>query len=154
MQRFELSDDPWLKVENLLPGRSGDPGKNNRLFLDAVLWLVRTGVSWRDLAERFGEWNSVFQRFNRWANKGVWQRVFDALQHPDLEWARTMRPSCEPICTQWAIKKKRETSARLIRNQDSRGLRRTRQPREVFADARPNTRHPPLLAGLTTEQPA
>ena len=89
MRQFELSDEQWQRVEGLLPGRPGSPGRsadNNRLFLDAVLWIARTGAPWRDLPERFGEWNSVFQRFNRWAKKGVWQRVFDALQEPDLEW--------------------------------------------------------------------
>jgi transposase len=89
MRRFELSDEQWQRVEGLLPGRPGDPGRsgeNNRLFLDAVLWIVRTGAPWRDLPERFGESNNVFQRFNRWAKKGVWQRVFDTLQDPDLEW--------------------------------------------------------------------
>ena len=76
-------------MEGLLPGRPGSPGRSgddNRLFLDAVLWIARTGAPWRDLPERFGESNSVFQRFNRWAKKGVWQRVFDTLQDPDLEW--------------------------------------------------------------------
>ena len=89
MRRFELSDEQWKRVEGLLPGRPGSPGRSgddNRLFLDAVLWIARTGAPWRDLPERFGESNSVFQRFNRWAKKGVWQRVFDALQDPDLEW--------------------------------------------------------------------
>ena len=76
-------------MESLLPGWPGSPGRSsddNRLFLDAVLWIARTGAPWRDLPERFGESNSVFQRFNRWAKKGVWQRVFDTLQDPDLEW--------------------------------------------------------------------
>ena len=89
MRRFELSDERWERVEGLLPGRRGSPGRcgdNNRLFVEAVLWIARTGAPWRDLPERFGDWNSVFQRFNRWAKKGVWQRVFDALQEPDLEW--------------------------------------------------------------------
>lgn len=89
MRRFELSDEQWKRVESLLPGRPGSPGRSgddNRLFLDAVLWIARTGAPWRDLPERFGESNSVFQRFNRWAKKGVWQQVFDALQDPDLEW--------------------------------------------------------------------
>ena len=89
MRRFELSDEQWKRVEGLLPGRPGSPGRrgdDNRLFLEAVLWIARTGAPWRDLPERFGESNSVFQRFNRWAKKGVWQRVFDALQDPDLEW--------------------------------------------------------------------
>ena len=89
MRQFELSDEQWQRVEGLLPGRPGSPGRrgdDNRLFLEAVLWIARTGAPWRDLPERFGESNSVFQRFNRWAKKGVWQRVFDALQEPDLEW--------------------------------------------------------------------
>ena len=89
MRRFELSDEQWERVEGLLPGRPGSPGRcgdNNRLFVEAVLWIARTGAPWCDLPERFGDWNSVFQRFNRWAKKGVWQQVFDALQDPDLEW--------------------------------------------------------------------
>jgi len=56
------------------------------LFLDAVLWIARTGAPWRDLPERFGPWNSVFKRFDRWSKTGVWQRVFEALQDLDLEW--------------------------------------------------------------------
>lgn len=90
MRRFELSDEKWERVEGLLPGRPGSPGRcgeDKRLFLDAVLWIARTGAPWRDLPERFGESNSVFPRFHRWANKGVWQRVFDVLQDPDREWA-------------------------------------------------------------------
>jgi len=89
MRRFELTDEQWKRVEGLLPGKAEAPGctaKDNRLFLDAVLWIARTGAPWRDLPSRFGEWNSVFQRFNRWAKKGVWEKVFASLQDPDLEW--------------------------------------------------------------------
>ena len=89
MRRFELSDEQWQRVECLLPGQPGSPGRsgdNNHLFLEAVLWIVHAGAPWRDLPERLGDWNSVFQRFNRGAKKGVWQQVFDALQDPDLEW--------------------------------------------------------------------
>lgn len=53
---------------------------------NAVLWIARSDVPWRDLPERYGNWNSVFQRFNRWAKKGRWEEVFAALQEPDLEW--------------------------------------------------------------------
>ncbi len=52
----------------------------------APLWIAKTGAPWRDLPERFGPWNSVWKRFDRWAKKGVWKRVFQALQDPDLEW--------------------------------------------------------------------
>jgi transposase len=58
----------------------------NRLFVDAVLWILRTGAPWRDLPPAFGHWNSVFVRFNRWSQKGVWDRVFKALaEDPDFE---------------------------------------------------------------------
>jgi transposase len=88
-RRFELSDEQFQRLAPLLPGKPGDPGfvaADNRLFLDAVLWIARTGAPWRDLPERFGHWNSVHKRFYRWATKGTWKRVFDELQDPDLEW--------------------------------------------------------------------
>ena len=87
--RHALSDAHWERIKDLLPGRPGQPGwtaADNRLFVDAVLWIAKTGAPWRDLPERFGNWNSAWRRFDRWAKKGVWRRVFDALQDPDLEW--------------------------------------------------------------------
>lgn len=81
-RRFEMTDEQWTRIEHLLPGRAESPGvtaKDNRLFVDAVLWIARTGAPWRDLPERFGEWNTTFQRFNRWAKSGVWPRVMEAL---------------------------------------------------------------------------
>ena len=89
MRRHEISDDNWNRIKNLLPGQEGDPGvtaKDNRLFVNAVLWIAKTGAPWRDLPERFGNWNSVWRRFDRWARKGAWERVFRELQDPDLEW--------------------------------------------------------------------
>ena len=59
--------------------------KDNRLFVNAVLWIAKTGVPWRDLPERFGRGGSVGKRFDRGAKKGVWKRVFAELQDPDLE---------------------------------------------------------------------
>ena len=81
-RRFEMTDEQWAHIEHLLPGKASDPGataKDNRLFVDAVLWVARTGAGWRDLPARFGGWNSAFQRFNRWAKSGVWARVMEAL---------------------------------------------------------------------------
>ena len=68
-------------------GDRGRSGADNRLFVDAVLWVLRTGSPWRDLPEEFGNWNSVFQRFRRWAIKGVWESLFNALvEDPDFEY--------------------------------------------------------------------
>src|SRR6476661_2978504 len=87
--RHAISDEDWDRIKDLLSGRAGTPGvraKDNRLFVDAVLWIGKTGAPWRDLPERFGNWNSAWRRFDRWGQKGVWRRVFAALQDPDLEW--------------------------------------------------------------------
>jgi transposase len=87
LRRHELSDAHWDAIRDLLPGKNGDPGataKDNRLFVNAVLWIAKTGAPWRDLPERFGNWNSVFQRFNRWCKTGVFQTIMERLQDPDL----------------------------------------------------------------------
>ena len=89
MRRHEIKDEDWECINDMLPGQPGDPGvtaKDNRLFINAVLWIGKTGAPLRDLPERFGFWGSVGKRFDRWAMKGVWERVFEALQDPDLEW--------------------------------------------------------------------
>jgi transposase len=89
LRRHEIKDEDWERIKDLLPGRPGDPGvtaEDNRLFVNAVLWIGKTGAPWRDLPERFGPWGSVWKRFDRWGTKGVWTRIFEALQDPDLEW--------------------------------------------------------------------
>jgi len=83
--RRALTDRQWQRIEPLIPGKKGDEGRHgedNRLFVDAVLWLVRAGAPWRDLPEEFGKWNTVFRRFRRWAKKGVWKRLFAQLRAP------------------------------------------------------------------------
>ena len=82
MARRWLRNDQWEKIEQMLPGKAGDPGRSgydNRLFVEAVLWVARTGSPRRDLPEEFGAWNSVYQRFARWSKAGIWQRVFEQL---------------------------------------------------------------------------
>jgi len=86
-----LSDEQWERVAPLCAGKVGDPGRSgadNRLFLEAVLWIARTGSPWRDLPAAFGNWNSAFVRFRRWALKGVFERIFNRLSgDPDFEYA-------------------------------------------------------------------
>jgi transposase len=90
-ERFVISDRSWVVIEPLVPGTKRDSGvtaKDTRLFLEAVLWRVRVGGPWRDLPPGFGEWNSVFRRFRRWAQGGVFQRIFEAVSDdPDFEYA-------------------------------------------------------------------
>ena len=89
MIRHRLSDGQWVRIEHLLPGKPGDPGRSgddNRLFVDAVIWMARTGCPWRDLPPFFGKWNSVWKRFRRWAKAGIWERILAALaEDPDFE---------------------------------------------------------------------
>jgi transposase len=91
LDRRVLSDEQWQRVAPLCAGKPGDPGRSgedNRLFLEAVLWIARTGSPWRDLPAMFGNWNSVFQRFRRWAVKGAFERLFVSLSgDPDFEYA-------------------------------------------------------------------
>lgn len=90
MDRLVLRDDQWERISGLIIGRPdqrGSTGRDNRMFVEGVLWIVRTGSPWRDLPEAFGEWNSVFRRFSRWSAKGVWRRMFEALSDdPDFEY--------------------------------------------------------------------
>ena len=81
-ERKMLSDAQWARIEPLCAGKEGDRGRtgeDNRRFMEAVLWIGRTGAPWRDLPPDFGKWNTVFQRFRRWAKKGVFQRMFEEL---------------------------------------------------------------------------
>ena len=91
MDRWILNDEQWERVAPLLPGKPGDPGRSasdNRIFFEAVLWMARVGAPWRDLPETFGNWNTAFRRFRRWAQKGVFERLFQVLSgDPDFEYA-------------------------------------------------------------------
>ena len=89
MVRKLLNDAQWAKLEPMLPGKASDRGvtaKDNRLFLEAVLWIMRTGAPWRDLPPQLGNWHTTFTRFSRWSKTGVWDRVFIAVSgERDLE---------------------------------------------------------------------
>jgi transposase len=85
-----LNDAQWARIEPLATGKASDPGvtaRNNRMFVEGVLWIARTGSPWRDLPSTFGEWNTVFQRFRRWSRNGRWHRIFAAVSDdPDFEY--------------------------------------------------------------------
>ena len=90
MDRLVLSDAAWERMAPLIIGRpdqKGSTGRDNRLFVEAVLWIVRTGAPWRDLPAAFGDWNNTFRRFSRWSEKGVWHRIFAVTSDdPDFEY--------------------------------------------------------------------
>lgn len=82
VKRYELEDWQWDRIASVLPGKAGDPGRtaaDNRLFVNGVLWVLRSGAHWHDLPPRYGKYKSVHKRFTRWAKAGVWERVFALL---------------------------------------------------------------------------
>ena len=89
MSRRMLNDRQWLRIADLLPGKPTDKGgraADNRCFVEAVLFIARTGCPWRDLPADFGNWHSIYVRFARWEKGGVWARVAEALSDDaDLE---------------------------------------------------------------------
>ena len=97
--RHDMSDAMWAVLEPLLPGQRGQWGgiaKDNRRFLNGVFWILRVGAPWRDLPPQYGKWNSVYQRFRRWRDSGVWERILEALVvEPDYEWLMIDASHCK-----------------------------------------------------------
>lgn len=89
-ERYDISDETWALLEPHLPGRAGAWGgvaKDNRRFLNAIFWILRTGAPWRDLPPSYGDWKNTHRRFCRWRDKGVWEALLEQLiDKPDYEW--------------------------------------------------------------------
>ncbi len=82
VKRYELNETQWQRIAGLLPGKTSDPGRtgaDNRLFVNGVLWVLRSGARWYDLPERYGKWKTAHKRFTRWAKAGVWEGIFATL---------------------------------------------------------------------------
>ena len=82
-RRYELSDEEWEQVKDLLPGerrgKSGRPAKDNRTMLNGMVWIARSGAPWRDLPERYSPWQSVYSRFRKWIEEGILDNIFRVL---------------------------------------------------------------------------
>ncbi len=79
---YELSASQWRRIEHFLPGRPESVGvtaRDNRNFVNGVLWTLRSGARWKDLPDNYGKWKSVHKRFTRWARAGIWERIFQTL---------------------------------------------------------------------------
>ena len=100
MDRFVLTDAQWAKMEPHCRGKKSDPGRSgedNRRFVEAVLWIARTGSPWRDLPPLFGPWNTVFKRYRDWVKADVFKRLFDAAsEEPDMG-RRVLKNGYNPI---------------------------------------------------------
>ena len=115
MPRSILRDDQWERIQDLLPGKATDCGvtaKDNRLFVEAVLWMGRTGAPWRDLPAELGNWHTTYTRFSRWSKAGVWDRVFEAISQ-DRDEEEVMIDSTAVRAHQHAAGAKKNTARRL-----------------------------------------
>lgn len=82
IKRYELSEAQWVRIAPMLPGKASDPGRtalDNRLFVNGVLWVLRSGARWSDQPERYGKYKTVHKRFTCWAAAGVWEGIFTSL---------------------------------------------------------------------------
>jgi transposase len=83
MARMFLRDEDWKRLEQLLPsqiGKQGRPRKNDRLIVEGILWVLRTGAPWRDIPKEFGPWSTISNRYRRWTKNGVWEDIWDVLK--------------------------------------------------------------------------
>jgi len=82
LRRHDLTDEQWVLLEPLMPAhpRQGHRWHDHRLIMDGVFHRVRTGTPWRDLPERFGPWQTVYNRHRRWSADGTWERILSVLQ--------------------------------------------------------------------------
>ena len=98
-RRHDISDETWALLEPPLPGRKGVWGgiaQDNRLFINAVFWILRTGAPWRDLPPEYGGWSNTHRRFIRWRDKGIWEGLLDVLiDAPDYEWLMIDASHCK-----------------------------------------------------------
>jgi transposase len=83
MKRHEVTDEQWHLVVPILPQRTATTGRkpvDARKMLNGVFWILRTGAPWRDLPERFGPWQTVYDYYSTWRRAGVYDRILEALQ--------------------------------------------------------------------------
>jgi transposase len=77
--RFDLSDEEWALLEPLMPTARKSGRKDDRHVMNAIFYVLRTGMPWRDLPDRYGPYTTAYNRFNRWSRRGIWKKIFDTL---------------------------------------------------------------------------
>src|SRR5215212_6443088 len=133
MDRYVLTDAQWAKMEPHCLGKKCDPGRSgadNRRFVEAVLWIARTGSPWRDLPPLFGPWNTVFKRYHDWVRGDGFKRLFDAVSdEPDMEYAWSMLRSSGPPSR---TRRKRGTASQAVGRSKGGKPVRVRQSELMF----------------------
>ena len=144
MYRFAITDSQWDVIKDHMPGREGTQGvtaKDNRLFFDALVYMARVGCPWRDLPARFGKWNSVFKRYDRWVKSGVLNMILDLLtRESDFEWvmvdSSVIRAHLSAAGAKGGKRLRRWDDPRRLQHQDPTCGRFVRQSRSSRTDGR------------------
>src|SRR5262249_10632617 len=77
IMRFDLTDEEWALLEPLMPKSRKSARVDDRKIMNAIFYVLRTGMPWRDLPERYGPYTTAYNRFNRWSRRGIWKQIFD-----------------------------------------------------------------------------
>jgi transposase len=116
-RRHEISDDKWTRIKDLLPPentKKGRPSGSNRNYLNAMLWIAKTGSPWRDLPERFGSWKTVYWKFSIWSKNDVFQKIFDSLiSDADMQDISIDSTSCKAHQHSAGAQKKAKTATQI-----------------------------------------
>ena len=152
VKRYELTDAQWQRIAALLPGKTSDPGPDgcdNRLFVNGVLWVLRSGAHWHDLPERYGKWKSVHTRFSRWAKSGTYG---SGSSRSLPRTARTSTSCSTPLWSAPTSRRRPEKGGpksgsgafpRRIDHQDPHAGRRARPPAALHPHRRAGRRYRP-----------
>ena len=144
-ERHIFSDVQWQCIEPSMPPCKGRPGGAYRAFFDALLLIARTGSPWRDLPERLGKWNVVYQRYAYWCKKGHFERLFQGVQQPDMEEVMVDSTCCRAHQSSGRSEENQRLAGhrhhvRRAQHQNPRRVRRAGQPAALCADRRPASR--------------
>ncbi len=135
VRRGELTDKAWARIEPLLPvtdGR-GRPWRDHREVINGILWRLRTGAPWRDVPERYGPWQTCYERFKRWEEDGTWARLLEDMQVKDdsigqVEFTVSIDSTIARAHQHAAGARKRGTAAGRSIRSDRKGGRRSDDP--------------------------
>lgn len=138
-RRHELTDDAWVRIEPLLPVNPGRGGRwrDHRQVLNGIVWKVRTGADWRDIPDRYGPWQTIYQRFRRWSADGTFARLLEHVQvHDDavgqVDWS--------VICVDSTIVRAHQHAAGARKGGSATGRTGSNQPGSIRADRRSGAR--------------
>ena len=143
-RRYELTDQEWEQIASLLPpektNKPGRPPKDNRLMVNAMVWITRSGAPWRDLPERYGPWTTVYSRFRKWIGDGILDNIFrvlclEAELGGDCSWMPPpSRPTSTVLVQKKGASKRNRAQPRGSKHKNPRSCRRLWVSRIPYAE--------------------